>query len=711
MQTNQIKIQFSSTNIERDFYIYKFSVSTDWVDYSRTPVDALKHELNASSVVYLQGKTFYALFRKDNLQSTEFKKQLLGFKKKYDVIIEVIENVNHEPSINQRHLAQLLFNSLSSSIIDSSFNNINGSLYYITESIKGKSEDNKNIIWQYKTIQIHLTDNLELCLDVKTFSNVMLSKKMEFKGKFKLPNYPKYEIHDKTRTMKRVFDNEKNKENRFLLKQIRGAKKSIIPFLVFDNWANFKLSKCGILFNFMEDVTLYLSDYIQFEFINDTENTLYLQSDKVLTNSIDNRKRDFYINSNIVISDFVENEVSNSLLNELSAILSKNGYNIPPNQIKIGKIDKNALNIKIIKPANEYGLNEKDPYSNYSNHIVQHVTVGDFFDNNKKKLQTTSSGTNPAVDNILKELFIKSDIVNKQVQIIDWNYGNLIFMTSDREIREKDNSKNNIFNVIKIDNKGRLEFYRNDTFQDPIIDDLANRFNTALNYNTGTIYGLVSDGVNINTIIDTTLFTIPNIKGIGTQLRKEQKNTRWKTDEIISLVQLFIGEHQKEQNINLFQDLTQAITEWGNTIDKLTLIELLERVGLKSNQKKIKVLFIDFFELKTGDVLVCLLKNKRAKQLYLEDKININYREVEPNKKAMYFVGELDSAKHPLQSTFHNATKIRYVEAIQGNLIFDTLLNMMNVDFVKNGELTVIPFPFKYLRECKDILVNADIPF
>lgn len=33
------------------------------------------------------------------------------------------------------------------------------------------------------------------------------------------------------------------------------------------------------------------------------------------------------------------------------------------------------------------------------------------------------------------------------------------------------------------------------------------------------------------------------------------------------------------------------------------------------------------------------------------------------------------------------------------NLIFDKLLPLMNVDFVKNGDLTVVPFPIKYLRE------------
>lgn len=31
--------------------------------------------------------------------------------------------------------------------------------------------------------------------------------------------------------------------------------------------------------------------------------------------------------------------------------------------------------------------------------------------------------------------------------------------------------------------------------------------------------------------------------------------------------------------------------------------------------------------------------------------------------------------------------------------MFDKLLPTMNVTFVHNGQLTVLPFPFKYLRE------------
>jgi hypothetical protein len=46
---------------------------------------------------------------------------------------------------------------------------------------------------------------------------------------------------------------------------------------------------------------------------------------------------------------------------------------------------------------------------------------------------------------------------------------------------------------------------------------------------------------------------------------------------------------------------------------------------------------------------------------------------------------------------------VRKVEAIKGNLLLDDLLVMMDEYFVKNKELTVLPYPLKYLREFVEI--------
>ena len=48
----------------------------------------------------------------------------------------------------------------------------------------------------------------------------------------------------------------------------------------------------------------------------------------------------------------------------------------------------------------------------------------------------------------------------------------------------------------------------------------------------------------------------------------------------------------------------------------------------------------------------------------------------------------------------HRAANIRRIEGYENApVMLGKLLVLMNVTFVHNGQLTVLPFPFKYLRE------------
>ena len=60
-----------------------------------------------------------------------------------------------------------------------------------------------------------------------------------------------------------------------------------------------------------------------------------------------------------------------------------------------------------------------------------------------------------------------------------------------------------------------------------------------------------------------------------------------------------------------------------------------------------------------------------------------------------YYVGP---AKSNLKLSIHNASIVRQVQA-EEEVEFQELLPLMAVDFVRIGFYTVLPFPFKYLRE------------
>ena len=97
-------------------------------------------------------------------------------------------------------------------------------------------------------------------------------------------------------------------------------------------------------------------------------------------------------------------------------------------------------------------------------------------------------------------------------------------------------------------------------------------------------------------------------------------------------------------------------------------------------------------ELENGNTA---LRNKEKKAELLNSVIDI--REFDQDGKKYYFVG---AVSYGMNHTLHTAANIRSIEPYGDSpILFDCLLPLMNVTFVRNNQLTVIPFPFKYLRE------------
>ena len=69
----------------------------------------------------------------------------------------------------------------------------------------------------------------------------------------------------------------------------------------------------------------------------------------------------------------------------------------------------------------------------------------------------------------------------------------------------------------------------------------------------------------------------------------------------------------------------------------------------------------------------------------------------EQNGDTYYFVGEIgEGMRNSISHSTNIRQIVRYKDAPD---FFEQLLPLMSVSFVKNGQLTVIPFPYKYLRE------------
>lgn len=97
-------------------------------------------------------------------------------------------------------------------------------------------------------------------------------------------------------------------------------------------------------------------------------------------------------------------------------------------------------------------------------------------------------------------------------------------------------------------------------------------------------------------------------------------------------------------------------------------------------------------ELKNGNTA---LRGKQMREELLSASIDI--KQFHDGNSTFYFVGTIGAG---MKYTLHNAVNIRRIEPYEdAPMMFDNLLTLMNVTFVRNGQLTVLPFPFKYLRE------------
>lgn len=89
------------------------------------------------------------------------------------------------------------------------------------------------------------------------------------------------------------------------------------------------------------------------------------------------------------------------------------------------------------------------------------------------------------------------------------------------------------------------------------------------------------------------------------------------------------------------------------------------------------------------------LRNKKMRDELLSSVTDIKM--FEDNKCQYYFVGVVGNG---MRASVTDAANIRMLESYNNSkLRFNELLPLMNVTYVRNNQLTVLPFPFKYLRE------------
>ena len=655
--TNELKVTFDYEAIQKNYRFFQLETSDKFIKGGAAFLD-LTEDSFVRSIVFASGKKFYLM---TNAKDVE-KRMVFQAVQKYEGSEHLsIKELNAE-NIDKHILLQLFFNSLSNPEHDAySYNNLTGKLLCYNSAWQKKDSDGNMI--QLDCIEVKVTKEMFLQLSSHRMTALSQKSRMHF-GKRKIHDYPQYEIAYHHHTLKRVSKEKLNDPTNLIQKPI-GNEKSTITFFDFSDYKKFACSKNGVLYNFMNLVKKQFSEYFSIKFVT-YENPKILSVKKTELKLSKEMVQQQLLKTGINVIDEVQNSTSEFFLQDLCQELQNR---IPGLDCSIGKrISKRKVNIRYIHEKDYYG--EDDPYQASTEEVVvQHITEENF-----------QHDVNVCVETILKELVIKHDLKQRKLSLVDWEKyeydSDWIFGI---EIDEE-----YYFMKIHPDGTFAVEKMQYDLFN-------ASEYNRYMDCFSvdGSVEGLVKDAAgNINIIKKTNMHTLPELKEIEDALKKTSETKKFYGEEWTRLLRIAVLKTDNQKVIDKLEEIISTL-QAKKEYDKKDIFKLL-----KGNT--IKKFVVDSIFEDEGILLFAYLRNKEKREKYFLGVTDINYFQ-KNDTTARFCVGKIGEG---MKEKLERASVIREVQAEDDSkLIFEELLPLMGVDFVKLGMLTVIPFPFKYLRE------------
>lgn len=591
IRINKIIYEFSRKDLEEKYDFFTIETSEKYIKRGAFILDAPTLNDKIKSIVFESGRKVFVMMER-GMDNKSLLKQLLK---------EIEEGKNlfladcTADGISDYLILRLLLNNLSSYDSDFlRFNNLTGHLYCFHQDwLKRGKNKNEDIIWKVPCLEIGITDNFCLEMNVRTFTSERLKNRITFKNR-KFEEYPQY-VFAKGNTLRRKITDDT--EPAYIIRQVDGDKTQI-PFLDIQNIKRFEACKMGIL---TAVINTFNSKYdhiahIELGCVDTMQQIDYSKKGaKEDTEKIGNH----LLERGVHVVDFIGDEYSALFCKRICALIrEKYGCDV-----KTGKrIKKESLNICVIHNA-EYYTGSNDPHDKeYPGTAVQHVTLEDF-----------SGHEEFAISTVIHEVLIKKDLSEGRITLFDWK---------------------------------KLGITEDISFgMEALIDDQNRYF-------------------------------FMNIHPDGTFAMKEQENNLFEMNEYSECVNIFEDARTKGEKVR------------GVIKKKDGNLNVIKDTGVFTVPEIEKIRKL----LSEGDTK---LRGKDKRDTLLSSCLDIKaYRE---DGKLFYFVGTIGEGmrwKIPI------AANVRSIEGYNGAAImFEKLLPTMNVTFVRNGQLTVLPFPFKYLRE------------
>ncbi len=692
IKTNKLEIEFDIDAIERDFAFIRFKRVSESKWKGAHQLDLLLgDDYKADAVLYQYSSFAYAMFKRpvDTYKLISRIRKDKEFSE--DAVVEAQPRAcmtESDGCICEAWLAQILINSLASSrsrYEEFHYCNLTGALLIVPD-LDGKKKGHMN------AFEVALDKNYLLNVRVKCHRTLYsVQKDPKIKGSDRkriMVEKPKYVLHEGTGTFRRLLPRDPKPDPKMTYIQMGlSNKRAHAHFVDFSSRAAYDGSRAGVFHHILDSIQEHLSGYMSVKLrVLDRPHTVELK-ETILKKPEHLRSR---LNGQPVrIVDRVGSEESQEIVRSLKEGLLP--YMEAPKLLTIGKREKKeALNYRIIHDAAYYEENGgKDEYlASDSDVLRQNITI-----------EGIKEISDAIVKTIIKEQLIKRDLRERNLSLFDWNRLNATGMWTFAAYNSAE--ENIIFMDIFPD--GRFEFREVDPtsldwyveYQE-YVDLLKGAKDSEWKTHLSPEGLVISEAGDKNLIYRTEEITVPNLKEIRNIIREvdEELPEGMRTGSDLALVvkECFAGT--PELGSEKVSTLIGNLNALGHQeISKKVLKDNLNSC-LRTGSKAAAHLRDALYE-KHG-VRLHFSKRKENMSNLFSASLNIKYFG-ENESEAYYFVG---GRQEMIQFSINNACHLRKIVAVSGSkLRFKEILPTMDVDFVRTGQSTVLPFPFKYIRE------------
>lgn len=721
--TNNLDVKINRKNIDKDFVIYQVGTTNSF--FTTNVLDIASNEFKAFSVAYYRNTRWFALFirGKDNLKEFATLVQAKDSSATINVVDIMSSDFESNNAIKDIELAQLLVNTLKNNKTFA-YNNVTGSLYYKPDIVLDTTS--------FELLKLRFFSPMKgsIALGANFESFTEYKRLVEFKPKAKKSYVFDRITGEFRKSLQSDFDfNKENPKERYVFFTegvITKKGKKRHQFLNFNTYQQYIMSKSGLIAQFFNDVKSTLSAYLtieQFPILNyvayDNPRPEYENTDYVAYLAA--KERGFSVVDTINSAEskelqtlIIEQLKTEYNITEITLERSKNNYVIEIIHDKdSGFYDSKKENSsqflfpELLNPDQHNLFTEED--------IIQHVTIENFKlinplsepDENKRKKIIRLN--HDMMKNIIQELIIKGDIYDRCISIVNWSepkewnfaccgtgkWNNL------KKCRDYIYYRAN----IKID--GTLTLSTFDSTQSPedeeweLIDKIFRFYNKTANLKFHPVESIIYNDIsNVNVIYKTKQFTLPNLDKLSSDLALSDKNKEVPKSKINTLLESFeheteeLSEAEKKEIANIRKNI-------GNeTSDNILLDSLLKEVRIQSIGR-----ILDYFEEQDSENPQFLLhaRPKAGDNMFENFNSLLGLKIAKINGIYEYFVGKKKEALKyslPCSCIIRSVTPWTNGELDNsGEVFLDEYAHMLTVEFVRNGQYTVIPFPMKYLRE------------